>query len=117
MAKKIQQDPEDVAASKAEAVAKAVDAQVKEDARKQEEEAIKSGKDTQLLGEQVWQEKDHDNPFEAARQARIEEIRTNASGHQFVKFVVINPNQADVRTPFEYLNEAEFRARFPKLVK
>ena len=114
---KEEKDPEALAAQKAEAVAEAVNRQAEEDARNQEKDAIKAGKDAELLGEQTWEEGAHDNPFEASIQARVEEVRTNPNGEKFVKFVAVHPNKPDVKNNFEYLPEAEFRARFPKLVK
>jgi hypothetical protein len=117
MAKKQQYDYEEVTASKAEAVAKTVDAQVKEDARKQEAAALKIGKETELLGEQTWEEVQDENPFKRPLQARIEEVRKNSTGQIYVKFVPVDPARPADKAPFEYLPEEEFRARFPKLVE
>lgn len=103
--------------ARAEHVAKTIDSQVVEDARKQEEDAIQAGKDTELLEDQVWEERQDGNPFVRPHQATITEVRKNSTEQVYVKFVVVNPGRADLKVPFEYLAEEEFRARFIKQVK
>ena len=120
MTKKEEKDEADkveAAQQKAEKVAKAIDAQAKADVHKLEQDAIKAGKETELLAEQVWSEPMHENPFEASLHAEIAEVMDSSNGKLFVKFVAVNPNRADVKSKFEYLVEAEFRSRFPKFVK
>lgn len=107
---------EETRVAKAQAVAETVNKQVEEDARNAEEKAIQIGKDSELLGEQVWQEKQDENPFKTALHAHIEEVQKNADGKVYVKFQAIDPKRSDLRVNYEYLPEDEFRARFVKLV-
>ncbi len=112
--------PEEAAANekaRAEHVAKTVDAQVVGDARKQEEDAIQAGKETELLEDQVWEERQDGNPFVRPLQASIVEVRKNSTEQVYVKFVAVHPSRTDIKTQFEYLAEEEFRARFLKQVK
>ena len=77
-----------------------------------------AAKTVELLEDQVWEEAQDENPFVRPLQAKIVEIRlSNENEKKYVKFVAVNPAQPDVKNPFEYLVEAEFRARFPKQVK
>lgn len=117
MAKKEQIDPEVIAAEKAAHVNKTVDVQVKEDVSKAEAAAVKAGKETELLEDQVWAETTHENPFEFVSHAQILEVRTNSTNHLFIKFQAYEAERVDRKEPIGYVNEQEFRARFPKFVK
>lgn len=112
-----EQNDEEVRAEKAAAVAKTVDAQVQADARNAKEAAIKAGKDAELLEDQVWEAAQDENPFVRAQQAQIVEVRKNSADVAWIKFQPINPASADVKAPFGYLPEGEFRAQFPVKVK
>lgn len=108
---------EEARVEKAEAVAKAVDAQVEEDARKAEADAIQAAKDTELLEDQVYEEEQHDNPFEFVLRAQILEVRKNKFEVLYVKFQPFQKERLDVKEPIGYVPEDEFRTKFPILVK
>lgn len=108
-----EQSDEEVRAEKAAAVAATVDAQVQADARNAKEAAIKAGKDAELLEDQVWEAAQDENPFVRAQQAQIVEVRKNSADVAWIKFQPINPAHPDVKDPFGYLPEGEFRAQFP----
>lgn len=106
---------EEKAVAKAEATAKAVDAQVNEQAAKEEAAALKVSKETEVIEGQVWEELEHENPFDRIMQASVAEVRKNRKGAVYVKFAWAPKGQPEGRSNFEYVTEKEFRDRFPKL--
>lgn len=104
------------AEEKAEAVAKAVDAQVNEEAKREEAAALKVSKETEIREGQIWEELEHENPFERVMRAVVAEVRANRKGDKYVKFNWAPRDQPDRASNFEYVTEKEFRERFPKFV-
>ncbi|HEU4341000.1 MAG TPA: hypothetical protein VFU31_05465 [Candidatus Binatia bacterium] len=107
---------EERAAVKAEATAKAVDTEVNAQAEREEAEALKVSKATEIQEGQVWEELEHENPFELIMRATVAEVRANRKGDKYIKFKWAPESQPDRASNFEYVTEKEFRERFPKFV-
>lgn len=69
----------------------------------------------ELISKQVWQENEHENPFDRVEQARILETKISAvNDRTYVKFEVFRLN--DSKQPPAVLMESDFRACFPVYV-
>lgn len=100
----------DEAADKKAAAAKAATDKAEDKA------AIKEAAENELQAKQVYEEEQHENPFDNIFRARIVEVRKNSDGKVFVQFVAFRADNPDIKEPIASLPENEFRDRFAKLV-
>ena len=79
-------------------------------------EEVEADIETTLQRDQVWEEAEHENPFEPIWRAKIIETRTNVSGVMYARFNAYRKDNPDIKEPIASLSEADFLARFSKKV-
>lgn len=77
---------------------------------------IKDAAENELQAKQVYEEEQHENPFDNIFRAKIIEVRKNSDGKVFAQFVAFRADNPDIKEPIASLPENEFRDRFAKLV-
>jgi predicted Holliday junction resolvase-like endonuclease len=103
---------EEKAADKAEAKAEKVDEAVNKQAQEAAKDAEKKSKDTEIAAGQIWEEAEHENPFQSIMVALVDEVRLNHKDVQYVRFSFA-PKGNEPSRVFEAVDEKEFRERFP----
>lgn len=77
---------------------------------------VKAAAKEELQAKQVYEEEEHDNPFDNIFRAQITEVRKNKDEKVFVQFVAFRADYPDIKEPIANLPENEFRDRFAKFI-
>ena len=107
---------EEMKESKRKADAEAAEKKAFEAARAAEAEEIKAAKSQELQANQIWDEEEHENPFDSIWRAKVLEVRKNKSKKLYVKFTAYRLDLPDVKEPVASVTEEDFRKRFAKFV-
>jgi hypothetical protein len=101
-----------MAKSKQEKASEQVDEAVNKQAQEAAKAAEKQSKETEIAAGQIWEEAEHDNPFQSIMVALVDEVRLNHKDDLYIRFSFA-PKGNEPSRVFEAVDEKEFRERFP----
>jgi hypothetical protein len=97
-----------MAKSKEEKVDEAVNKQAQEAAKAAE----KQSKEIEIAAGQIWEEAEHDNPFQSILVALVDEVRLNHKDDLYIRYSAA-PKGNEPSRELQVDDEKEFRERFP----
>jgi hypothetical protein len=97
-----------MAKSKQEKVDEAVNKQAAEAAKAAE----KQSKEIEIAAGQIWEEAEHDNPFQSILVALVDEVRLNHKDDLYIRYSAA-PKGNEPSRELQVDDEKEFRERFP----
>jgi hypothetical protein len=97
-----------MAKSKQEKVDEAVNKQAQEAAKAAE----KQSKEIEIAAGQIWEEAEHDNPFQSILVALVDEVRLNHKDDLYIRYSAA-PKGNEPSRELQVDDEKEFRERFP----